>query len=249
LQDLWGALGTQAALLETSTEELEQSVRESAQRRALAMLRPDTRVTERLAALEVESTVRQVMQVLAIERLRRPFRVRFAETAERYTIGGMEVTLRPDRIDELADGGELLIDYKLGAAHRPNHWLDRTPGRPRSPQLPLYGLAHGDNLRALAFVVLAAGKVEYRGWSDGVDVAPGVDPYPPRRLRVDLGDPMDWQALQDQWRFTLTQLAEQFVAGEASVDPLPRECETCHLSTLCRIHELEVGEHAESDDD
>jgi ATP-dependent helicase/nuclease subunit B len=249
LQDLWGALGTQSALLETSTEDLEQRVRESAQRRASAMLRPDTRVTERLAALEVESTVRQVMQVLAIERLRRPFRVRFAETAERYTIGGMEVTLRPDRIDELADGGELLIDYKLGAAHRPNHWLDRTPGRPRSPQLPLYGLAHGDNLRALAFVVLAAGKVEYRGWSDGVDVAPGVDPYPPRRLRVDLGDPMDWQALQDQWRFTLTQLAERFVAGEASVDPLPRECETCHLSTLCRIHELEVGEHAESEDE
>jgi ATP-dependent helicase/nuclease subunit B len=249
LQDLWGAIGTQKALLETSTEDLERRVRELAQQHALATLQPDTRVTERLAALEVESTVRQVMQVLAIEKLRRPFRVRFAETAERYTIGGMEVTLRPDRIDELAEGGELLIDYKLGAAHRPVHWLDRTPGRPRSPQLPLYGLAHGDNLRALAFVVLAAGKVEYRGWSDGVDVAPGVDPYPPRRLRIDLGDPMDWQALQDQWRFTLTQLAERFVAGEATVDPLPRECEMCHLSTLCRIHELEVTEHAEPDDE
>jgi probable DNA repair protein len=249
LHELWGALGTQSALLELSEAALEARVRELAQRHALAMLRPQSRVAERLTALEAESATRQVLALLAIERARPPFRVRFAESSERYTIGGLEVTLRPDRIDELAGGGELLIDYKLGAAHKPVHWLDRTPGRPLSPQLPLYGLAHGEQLRALAFVVLAAGKVEYRGWSDALDVAPGVDPYPPRRLRVDLGDPMDWQALQDQWRFTLTQLAERFVAGEALVDPLPLECERCHLSTLCRIHEAEVAEHAERDDE
>ena len=249
LQDIWGELGTQEALLALSDDELVKRVRESAQRHAIATLKPDTRVRERLATLEVAATVRQVMQLLAIERERPPFRVRFAETAERYSIGGLEVTLRPDRIDELAEGGELLIDYKLGDANRPRDWLDAWPGRPRRPQLPLYGLAHGERLRALAFVVLATGKVEYRGWSDGANAAPGIDAYPPRRLRVDLGDPMDWEALQDQWHFTLTRLAERFVAGEAAVDPLPRECETCHLSTLCRIHELGVAEHAEVDDE
>lgn len=249
LQDVWGELGTQAALLALDDAELERRVRESAQLRTIATLQPDTRVRERLAALEIETTVRRVMQLLAIEKQRPPFRVRFAETAERYSIGGLNVTLRPDRIDELAEGGELLIDYKLGDANRPTSWLERVPGRPRSPQLPLYGLAHGDRLRALAFVVLAAGKVEYRGWSDGANVAAGVEPYPPRRLRVDLGDPMDWQALQDQWRFTLTRLAERFIAGDAAVDPLARECEMCHLSTLCRIHELDVAERAEVDDE
>jgi probable DNA repair protein len=238
LQDIWGSLGTQAALLALSNEALEQRVRESAQRHAAATLQPDSRVRERLAALEIQSTVRQVMTLLAIEKERPPFRVRFAEASERYSIGGLNVTLRPDRIDELSEGGELLIDYKLGASHLPSHWIDRTPGRPRSPQLPLYGLAHGNELRALAFVVLAAGKVEYRGWSDGAQVGPGVVAYPPKRLRVDLGDPMDWRALQDQWHFTLTRLAERFVAGEAPVDPLQGECDHCHLSTLCRIHEI-----------
>ena len=249
LQDVWGQLGTQEALLAMSDDELGQRVRDSAQRRAAAALEPDSRVRERLAALEIESTVRQVMALLAIERLRPPFRVRFAEAAERYSIGGLNVTLRPDRIDELQEGGELLIDYKLGASHLPAHWLDRTPGRPRSPQLPLYGLAHGAELRALAFVVLAAGKVEYRGWSDGAQVAPGVDPYPPKRLRVDLGDPMDWPGLQSQWRDTLTRLAERFVAGEAAVDPLPGECDHCHLSTLCRIHEMGAAERSEANDE
>lgn len=249
LQDVWGRLQTQTALLALTNEELERRVHESAQRHVIAVLTPDTRVHERLAHLETVATVRRVMELLAIETTRPPFKVRFAETAERYTIGGLSVTLRPDRIDELVDGGELLIDYKLGNAHRPGQWLERIPGRPRSPQLPLYGLAHGERLRALAFVVLAAGAVEYRGWSDGADVGPGVDAYPPRRLRVDLGDPMDWQALQDQWRFTLTRLAERFVAGESAVDPLARECETCHLSTLCRIHELGAVERAEADDE
>jgi ATP-dependent helicase/nuclease subunit B len=249
LQDIWGSLGTQDALLAMSDEDLASRVREAAQRCASSTLQPDSRVSERLAALEIESTVRQVMTLLAIEKQRPPFRVRFAEASERYSIGGLNVTLRPDRIDELREGGELLIDYKLGASHLPAHWLDRTPLRPRSPQLPLYGLAHGAELRALAFVVLAAGKVEYRGWSDGAQVAPGVDPYPPKRLRVDLGDPMDWHALLDQWQFTLTRLAQRFVAGEAPVDPLQGECDHCHLSTLCRIHEIGTSERGELNDE
>lgn len=249
LREIWAQLQTQDALRGLSDAELEARVRDAAQRNAMRILSPDTRVRERLASLEIESAVRQVMALLAIERQRPPFKVRFAETSERYSIGGLEITLRPDRIDELADGGELLIDYKLGDAHRPSDWLDRVPGRPRSPQLPLYGLAHGERLRALAFVVLAAGKVEYRGWSDGANVAPGVDAYPPRGVKVDLGDPMDWQALQHQWRFALTRLAEQFVAGEAAVDPLRNACDTCHLSMLCRVHELGTSERAEAEHD
>jgi ATP-dependent helicase/nuclease subunit B len=249
LREIWAQLQTQEALLALSQTEIETRVRNAAQRWAMRILSPDTRVRERLASLEIESAVRQVMTLLALERRRPPFKVRFAETSERYSIGGLEITLRPDRIDELGEGGELLIDYKLGDKHRPTDWLERVPGRPRSPQLPLYGLAHGERLRALAFVVLAAGKVEYRGWSDGANVAPGVDAYPPRGVKVDLGDPLDWQSLQDQWRFTLTRLAEQFVAGEAAVDPFRNACDTCHLSTLCRVHELGTSERAEVEHD
>src|SRR5262249_29374507 len=160
--------------------------------------------------------------------------VRLAEAAEQYAIGGLSITLRPDRIDEVA-GGELLIDYKLGSAHRPRDWFDVWPGRPRRPQLPLYGLARAERLRALAYVVLAPGAIEFRGWSDGTEVGAGVLPYP-AGIRIDLGDPMDWEALLHYWRFTLTRLAQRYVAGDAAVDPLPFECTTCHLSTLCRVH-------------
>lgn len=240
LADVWGAIRTQQQLLAIDDSALERQVRELAQRHAAQALQADTRHRNRLAALEIDSAVRQIMRLLMQEKLRPPFAIRFAEAAEQFVIGGLSITLRPDRIDELAGGGELLIDYKLGSSHRPPGWL-RVPGRPRNPQLPLYGLAHADRLRALAYVVLAPGAVEYRGWSDGTDVGAGVLPYP-AGMRVDLGDPADWQELIHHWRFTLTRLAERYVAGEASVDPLPQECATCHLSTLCRINELVLAE-------
>ena len=72
-----------------------------------------------------------------------------------------------------------------------------------------------NDLRALAYVVLAPGAVEYRGWSDGTEIGPGVVPYP-AGIRIDLGDPGDWDALLHHWHFTLTRLAEHYVAGEAA---------------------------------
>jgi probable DNA repair protein len=243
LADIWGTLQTHEGLLSTETGALEEHVRESAQRHTAHALRPDTRHRVRLAALEVESVVRLVMRLLVLEKQRPPFAIRLAEAAETYTLGGLTITLRPDRLDELAEGGMLLIDYKLGDSHRQRDWFDVLPGRPRRPQLPLYGLAHEQHLRGLAYVVLAPGAVEYRGWSDGANIGPGVSAYP-AGIRIDLGDPADWTALLHHWRFTLTRLAERYVAGEANVDPLPQECATCHLSTLCRVHELAVRREA-----
>ena len=48
---------------------------------------------------------------------------------------------------------------------------------------------------------------------------------------------------------SLTKLAEQFVAGDARVDPLPQECATCHLSTFCRVNELTSDDDMEAGDD
>jgi probable DNA repair protein len=249
LAEIWGSLGTQQALLAIDDDSLAERVREAAARHVAHTLQPATRYRSRLATLEVENLVRQVTRLLIQERSRPPFSVRFAETEELYRIGGLTIKLRPDRIDELTDGSELLIDYKLGDSHQPRDWIDVWPGRPSRPQLPLYGLAHGEKLGALAYVVLAPGTVEYRGWSNGVEVGAGVSQYP-TGLRIDFGDPQDWEALLHQWRFSLTRLAERFVAGEASVDPLPLACQMCHLTTFCRIHERASAESVgESDDE
>jgi len=244
LAELWKSLGTQSALLARPEQELLEQVRAAAQRQVASALQPAARHRAQLAALEVEYATTQVMRLLTLEKTRPPFVVRFAETSEAHDIGGLAITLQPDRIDELDEsrsegrggGGQLLIDYKLGDSHQPRQWLDAWPGRPKRPQLPLYALAHESSLRALAFVVMAPGTVEYRGWSDGAEVGAGIRAYP-QGVRTSAGAPPDWPSLLAHWRVTLTELARAHLAGEAEVDPLPQECAYCHLSALCRIHD------------
>ena len=248
LAEIWGSLGSQAALLTIDQETLSSRVAACAERHTLHALQPTVRYRERLAALESANIAKQVLLLLALEKQRPPFAVRFAETSEPYAIGGLSITLQPDRIDDVGNGGHVLIDYKLGDSHSPRQWLDTRPGRPQRPQLPLYGLAHAETLRGLAFVVLAAGAVEYRGFSDGSFVGEGVPAYP-GGVRLKPGHPTDWPALVAHWRTTLTQLAQNFVAGQAMVDPLPQECSHCHLSAFCRVNEQTQQDEAEAHHD
>lgn len=244
LKHVWGELKDHDALAASDRQDLALMVRAAAERVTAATLKVATGHRAHLARLEIESVTRQVLTLLDLERTRPPFRVRLAEEAELFQIGSLSITLRPDRIDELANHGALLIDYKLGDSHSAGKWLDRRPGRPESPQLPLYALAHEPALDALAFVTLAPGAVEYRGWSRSGVVGAGVPTYPPKRLKH---APPDFNALLSHWRWALTQLATQYVAGESGVDPLPRACDHCHLSTFCRIHEharVENGDDA-----
>lgn len=248
LEEIWGSLRSHAGLLAVDEETLAQRVRASAERHTMKALQPTVRYRQRLAALEANNVAKQVMQLLAVEKLRPSFALQLTEKSEPYAIGGLSITLQPDRIDELSGGGYLLIDYKLGDSHSPRQWLDTRPGRPPRPQLPLYGLAHGESLRGLAYVVLAAGAVEYRGWSDGAFIGDGVTAYPGHvRLRPD--HPQDWPSLVDHWRTTLTALAENFVAGQAMVDPLPHECTHCHLSAFCRVSERTLEDETEHHDE
>jgi hypothetical protein len=139
-----------------------------------------------------------------------------------------------------------LIDYKLGDAHRQRKWLDRKPGRPEQPQLPLYALGQSE-LAGLAFATLAPGSIEYRGWRRGDPVAPGVLEFP-NEVRRTPGAPEDWASLLAHWRTVIHALADNYVHGVANVDPLPQACAYCHLSSFCRIHERGAAAMTEEGD-
>jgi hypothetical protein len=54
-----------------------------------------------------------------------------------------------------------------------------------------------------------------------------------------------------RWRQQLQALVDQFLRGEAAVQPLPDACDYCHLSLLCRIdsNAVESDEEDESEND
>jgi len=144
-------------------------------------------------------------------------------------LSGLELTLRPDRIDRLEDGRLIVIDYKSSAPAK-SRWLGP---RPQEPQLPLYSFLN-PALEGIAFAPLAR---ESQFISLGDDL--GLTKTPDRGLaHQTAGWAGDWEALVSKWSSALALLAEAFVEGDPSIDPSPGACQHCELSSVCRIDQL-----------
>ena len=85
-----------------------------------------------------------------------PFEVRLSEKDFKdVRVGPLRLDVRMDRIDKV-EGGEVLIDYKTGAAE-PKEWLTE---RPDAPQLPLYAIVPRDEpLQGVAFGLVRPGNL------------------------------------------------------------------------------------------
>ncbi|MBF0626049.1 MAG: PD-(D/E)XK nuclease family protein, partial [Magnetococcales bacterium] len=183
--------------------------------------------------LERQRLTRLLRAWLDLEQTREaPFRVLQPEGQQTLLLGGLELTLRPDRVDLLTpeEAGVLVLDYKTGAGQSPTDWFGR---RPAEPQLPLYALAQSRPLAGLAFAVLRAGHLGFMGIVGQAGLLPDVHTLASHPRTREPGT--DWAPLLDQWRETLTRLVGEFRAGAAAVDPLPRACRYCGLEALCRI--------------
>jgi len=199
--------------------------------------------TPRVAELEQERLTRRVSAWLELEAKRPPFRVRESEREHSLKIGPLTLLTRIDRIDELADGGRLLLDYKTGRV-KLQSWLDE---RPDDPQLPLYALGERTGLAAVSFACLKPGETGFVGLSARGGMPEGIGVYAEKKVRP--ADAPDWDSLLAFWDKNLTALAEEYAAGDARVSPKrPQTCEHCHLSTVCRIHELRGAELAETEE-
>jgi len=244
LELLWRRLGDSRALRAASDPSLaaliEACVAEAA---ASALAAPSRHAPPPAQRRERARAVRLLRELAALE-LRRPeFRVTALEQECTLELGGARLELRIDRIDELEERGNVLLDYKTGRPSAPG-WLSE---RIVDPQLIAYLLAVPGAVVALATVQLCDGAVRYRGLSDRPERLPQLEAL--ERARGGGGaqsaaatvaggegpDPRAWRAQIDRWREQLTSLARAFLAGEAAVDPAENACRVCHLQTLCRI--------------
>jgi probable DNA repair protein len=199
-----------------------------------------SRVREEMPAryLEIETTrlTRLITEWLNYERTRADFEVVDTERTCVTTIAGISLDLRLDRLDRLNDDSLLVIDYKTGDVS-PKSW---DLPRPDDVQLPLYagfGIDEGELVGGLVFAKIRAGEMCFAGRV--VDAAATLD-HNLKSSSSLLKHPMTAEQLMD-WRDVIEQLARDFLAGRAHVDPRDpvTTCERCGLQTLCRIHERE----------
>ncbi len=245
LEEVWAGLGSQAALCAEDPAALRDRVTGVVDGvLASFAARARSGLGKRFLDLERRRLVQLLLEWLALEAQRPPFIVEAQERARRVEFGGLEVNLRPDRLDRLPDGRRVVIDYKTGEA-RPAAWLDE---RPDDPQLLLYGAAlqgdaHTAPAAALVFASLKPGRLGFAGFAEEEGLLPGVGP--PKGLPgAAAGDPADdWAAWLADRRRVLVRLAGAFRSGDAAVDPKrPGEtCRYCELPALCRVLENEAG--------
>ncbi|MBT9329928.1 PD-(D/E)XK nuclease family protein [Paracidobacterium acidisoli] len=171
---------------------------------------------------------------LQIEARRQPFTVEACEQKlHDVHVGDLRLNLRADRIDRLPDDSRLLIDYKTGEVSAAA-WRGE---RPEEPQLPLYAVyGNVPHVSGLLFAQIRAGKTGFQGRVR--NAAERLDATL-KATSTMMKEPYT-EAMRDGWEEALRHLAEDFLRGEASVDPRDSKvCLYCPLPGLCRIAESE----------
>ena len=229
LEFIWTELGSHANLVALTVDARQDLIHRAAEQALNALAENPFRPVEQ-RRLE-----RLLEEWLKFEAGRNPFRIISREEKVTVDVAGLEIDVRMDRVDELADGRHFLIDYKTGDVDRKG-WQGE---RPTEPQVPLYCAKHPEPLAGAALAQVRTGELEMlyagdfekqQGW---------------KTMNI---DERDFGSQVARWRDVVEKLAAHFREGMARVDPkTPKVCERCGVMALCRIRD--EGLLAETGDD
>jgi ATP-dependent helicase/nuclease subunit B len=153
-----------------------------------------------------------------------PFRVQAVEQRAAFAVGPLTFDVRIDRVDELADGTLVIIDYKTGERATSADWFG---ARLRDAQVPLYASMLGDTVSAAVVTRLGGAEIRYFGfWPDGA--------FPGRPSKAALGDPVEQLAL---WRRQVAELAAELAAGDVRIFTADYEDAAGAYAPLTRVFE------------
>lgn len=231
MEIIWRRLKNQQTLLELSESDLEALITHAIDD-ALVSIKNKRFVGQRFLQIEAERLKQQVRAWLELEKQRQPFTVIFNEGRRTVKLGKLPIGIRYDRVDKLADGRLLVLDYKTSKQNIKS-W---TGARPDEPQVPLYAIANEKRVTGVAFGQIAAEEIAFKGIAEEADSVPGLA-EPDMLFKLDLPD--QWPEILEHWRDTLMRLGREFMAGSAAVNPkVPGvTCRYCELKALCRIQE------------
>ncbi len=244
LELFWGRVRSQDQLLALTGSRRSDLIAEQVERALMDYFSEQGKPPRKLLEIEANRLQALVNEWLSeIEEQRSPFTVAEMEQEHFEQIGPLKIRTFVDRIDQLEDGSRVILDYKTGLVKVDNLLAERL----LEPQLPIYAIASDQQpADGVAFAQVRRGDCRLIGVAreDGLlPKVPGVaGSKPAQKLGLS-----GWPQVIEYWREQLVQLAGDFVAGKATVDPVDVEiaCRFCDLAGLCRISEAQLGTASE----
>jgi ATP-dependent helicase/nuclease subunit B len=173
-------------------------------------------VLQQLYRLERRRVAHLLHGVISLDRKRDDFVVAEVEGSLEIEISGLRLRLRVDRIDRLADGDLVILDYKTGT-RRP--FLDRD-GEPRDVQLVVYALGVRGAVAGLGLFNIDSRSIDIDGAG--------------RSFTPDL----DWDGILEQWKNDVVVAADALQRGDVRLNAQQNSQSARPLSLLSRIVEL-----------
>jgi ATP-dependent helicase/DNAse subunit B len=172
------------------------------------------------------------MQWLEVDAKRpTPFSVVESEERRKTEFAGIAFHYIIDRLDMLDDGRTVIIDYKTGEVAKRDWQGDRI----RKPQLPLYALAV-EQLKQRGTSGIAYAKVKQHDCK--YEELAEVNIFN-KELKRTLDLESKWHESKAAWPEIFAQLAADFLAGNATVNPIDEAtCSYCELQPVCRVSQL-----------
>ncbi len=232
LRRVWDELKTRDRLRTYPRLKLQFLVEEAV--RAAIQTKNEGPLVEQLSMAEVDRLIEVVLQWLSYEGERKQsFTVEATERQDVLDVAGLHLDIRIDRVDRLANGKRLLIDYKSGETKASSLEGDR----PREPQLLVYAAAMREEIAGFFLAQLKPRNPKLNGFSQDLHIEA-------KKTQV-----KEWDRFLDGRMRVVESLAQSFAAGEAAVDPIRDACNFCGLAAFCRVNEARNARNGEDADE
>lgn len=196
-----------------------------------------------LRELECERGHTVLVDWFDLEAQRMPFQVVQVEETHHWSRGPLALTVRLDRLDRLADGRAVIVDYKTGMSPG-NPESDWARVRPVNLQLPFYAsVLSGDtpdaDVAALVLAQVHARQVTASGLTDtdlGMKGLTAVEQSKAFEGRA-------WRDILHRWREAVEGLADEYATGyAANVVYRQDDLKYCDAMPFLRLHLEDEGD-------
>ena len=173
-------------------------------------------------SIEKERLIKIINEYIKLEKNREYFQVIKTESESKVDVNGLQFSTRIDRMDQMKDGTNLIIDYKTGQ----NVNLSQLTGDPLDQaQLPIYAITNP--VAGIAFATVNSKDCQFKAITKNKFDLP-LSQQAIKRMPV-------WNEQVSEWELELNSASQKFQEGVAEVLPTTNACDYCDYDLLCRF--------------